>query len=515
MHPTRISEARSDQHLPAHSQISDHSVKLGDAKPALLFAVTVAIRNPAQLRDNKSIEVPFRTQKALLQKKRLHNQVLDFYVTLVTESQMKRRHFLSTLGSTFGAFGTPYSLRGQTPPSSPARTDNYADVLAVEPGDADAYFTEEKLKAAIDIDMSLDNNKFEVVAYNYPGWHSTPFMNKAFENGWTEFEVLRNSKPLYPGHLFPKYPLWGYFNEAQAEGSEHEIETASEFGIDVWMIDWYWFNGTMLFHEQLENGFLKARNRSRLKFAIMWADDDWTNLFPARSPSDAAILLKQKTDKDDMLRLADYCIEHYFHQPNYWRIEGRPVFGIFNLNLLLRYLAADQLKQVFETMRERVARAGLGDLHLQASHQGGYAGHEGKLKTLGFDSATYYHTFGYTYSGTHPPGSRIPYGQAALETIRLWKETAAKVSVPFFPDCPVGWDDSARYGRNAVMVTQRSPDQYQRLLRAAQYFSAGNSNGPKIIFLSSWNEWTEDHVLLPDTVFGYSYLDAVRRTFRS
>jgi hypothetical protein len=96
----------------------------------------------------------------------------------------------------------------------------------------------------------------------------------------------------------------------------------------------------------------------------------------------------------------------------------------------------------------------------------------------------------------------------------VWKEAAAKVSVPFHPDCPVGWDDSARYGSKAVMVTQRTPDQYERLLRAAKHVSAASSAQPKIIFLSSWNEWTEDHVLLPDTVFGYSYLEAVRRTFR-
>ena len=191
------------------------------------------------------------------------------------------------------------------------------------------------------------------------------------------------------------------------------------------------------------------------------------------------------------------------------------MLGIFNLNLLLRYLSADQLKRAFGKMRDRVARAGLGDLHLQASHGDGYAGHEAELQALGFDSATYYHTFGYTYGGGRAPGSRSPYGEAALHTIRLWKEAAAKMTIPFFPDCPVGWDDSARYGSNAVMVTQRSPDQYERLLRAAQYFSAASPARQKIIYLSSWNEWTEDHALLPDTVFGYSYLDAVRRRFRS
>ena len=50
---------------------------------------------------------------------------------------------------------------------------------------------------------------------------------------------------------------------------------------------------------------------------------------------------------------------------------------------------------------------------------------------------------------------------------------------------------------------------------AAKYFLAEASAGvPNIVFLSSWNEWTEDHVLLPDTVYGYSYLEAVRRAFQ-
>jgi hypothetical protein len=134
-------------------------------------------------------------------------------------------------------------------------------------------------------------------------------MEERFGKGWTEFEVLRNSKPLYPGHIFPKYPIWGWFNEADPQWAEREIETAADFGIDVWMIDWYWFNGTQFFQEQLENGFLKARNRSRLKFAIMWAFDDWTNLFPTRSPKNPGIILKQTTDEADILGLTDYCID--------------------------------------------------------------------------------------------------------------------------------------------------------------------------------------------------------------
>ena len=422
---------------------------------------------------------------------------------------MQRRQFFKTLGGSaaLGALGASGIF-----PSSPGRSaeQNFAEVPAVQPGDLEAYFTEEKLRSAIDTTPSLSGMKFEVVAYNFPSWHPSPYMEKIFGKGWTEFETLKNSRPFYPGHLFPKYPLWGYFNEADPAWAEREIEAAAAFGIDVWMVDWYWHNGTMFYHEQLEDGFLKAPNRSKLKFALMWANHHWKNVYPARSVAEAATLLPQLHSEADTLRAIDYCIEHYFHQPNYWRIDGRPVFAIFDLNLLLETFSKEQLKRVFAKLRERVARAGLGDLHLQASHV--YGGHEDELKSLGFDSATLYHTFGWTYGGK-PAGGRTPYGEAAVHTIDLWKETAAKVSVPFFPDCPVGWDDSPRFGASAHMVTQRTPDQYERLLRAAQFFSAASEAKPRIVFLSAWNEWTEDHVLLPDTVFGYSYLDAVRRVF--
>lgn len=423
---------------------------------------------------------------------------------------MRRRQFFRTLGGV-AALGTTGARDAAFPHAALSEANNFAEVPAVSPGDLAAYFTEEKLRQGIDTTVSLQGIKFETVAYNFPSWHPSPFMEKIFGKGWTEFEALKNSKPLYPGHLFPKYPLWGYFNEAEPEWAEREIETAANFGIDVWMIDWYWHSGTMFYHEQLESGFLQAPNRSKLKFAIMWANHHWPNVYPARSPRQAATLLPQLHSEDDMIKVADYCIEHYFHQPNYWRIDGRPVFAFFNLNLLLETFSADQLKRVLEKMRERVAKEGLGDLHLQASHV--YGGHESELKSLGFDSATLYHTFGWTY-GARPPGSRTPYGEAALQTIQIWQRTAQKINIPFFPDCPVGWDDSPRFGPGAHMVTQRTPDQYERLLRAAQYFSAANSAKPNIVFLSAWNEWTEDHVLLPDTVFGYSYLEAVRRVFR-
>lgn len=424
---------------------------------------------------------------------------------------MRRRQFLGALGGALPALHGRMFTGGRQPAVSSVPGGNQEGVAAVRAGDLEAYFSEEKLRQAIDTTPSIRGVKFEVVAYNFPSWHPSPFMEQRFGKGWTEFDTLRNAKPLYPGHQMPRYPLWGFFNEADPEWAAREIETASDYGIDAWMIDWYWHNGTQFYQEQLENGFLKAPNRQKLKFAVMWANHDWKNVYPARSPDQAAVILPQEHSEADTLRVADYCLEHYFHQPNYWRLDGRPVFAIFDLSLLLSALGKDGVKRTFDKMRERVSKAGLGDLHLQASHV--YPVEEGELKNLGLDSATQYHTFGWTYGG-RPPGGRSPYGDGAMATIESWKQTRGKLGVPFYPDCPVGWDDSARFGSGAHMVTERTPDQYERLLRAAQYFSAAGPEQPKVIFVSAWNEWTEDHVLLPDVVYGYSYLEAVRRVFR-
>jgi len=419
---------------------------------------------------------------------------------------MNRRAFIETItAAPLAATTIPSGVASASQAAMPA-CPSEAGVCA---GDLDAYFTEEKLRAAI-TPVDVSGVSFEVVAYNFPSWHPSPFMEDRFGKGWTEYDTLKASRPLFAGHLFPKHPLWGYFNEADPAWAEREIDAAHQHGIDGWLVDWYWHDGTMFYHEQLENGLLKASNRSQLKFALMWANHHWRNVYPATSPNAAATILAQHHSEADCLRVIDYCITHYFREPNYWRIGNGLVFGIFDLSLILQQLGTDGWKRASDAMRARVRAAGLGDLHFQANHI--YGGHEAHLRELGIDSATRYHTFGFTYS--RPPG-RSPWGEGARLTIDDWKTTASKVNVPFFPDCPVGWDDSPRFGAGAHVAVDRSPDQFERLLRAAQYFAAPRvtPSHPAIVMLSAWNEWTEDHVLLPDTIWGYSYLEAVKRVF--
>ncbi|HTS70326.1 MAG TPA: glycoside hydrolase family 99-like domain-containing protein [Terriglobia bacterium] len=380
------------------------------------------------------------------------------------------------------------------------------------------YFTREKVDSLVNTTLPIEGIPFQVMVYNFPSWHPSPVMEKTFGRGWTEFELARHAQTWFEGEIQPKQPLWGMydpsdpnsFNEADPVWAAREIDLAADSGITGFMVDWYWHEGMMFYHEQLEQGFLRAPNRQRLKFALMWANHHWSNLYPAPLQGQEAILYPQTYSEADMDRITDYLLEHYLHEPNYWRINDQPVFAIFNIEGkggILSEFGVEKLRALLDRMRNRVAKAGLKGLHIQASHV--YKAGTTPLKEAGFDSVTHYHTF-----AGGPPGKTTEYAEAMEKSVNLWKTTAPKVNLPYFPDCPVGWDNSPRYGRKAHMFAHRTPDQFELQMLAAKYFVAGQQTKPPVIFLSAWNEWTEDHCLLPDAVYGYAFLDAVRRQFR-
>ncbi len=426
---------------------------------------------------------------------------------------MDRRTFLASSIQAGLAVGFAGKVSAQS-------TDNKPENTALKPNDlpkdligeaaVSEYFSDQRLFEALGTTQLQKPTGIQVVAFNFPSWHPSPFMEQRFGKGWTEFDTLRNARTLFPGHSMPHYPLWGYYDESDPEWAAKEIDLATTYGIDAWMIDWYWHDGTQFYQEQLEQGMLKAPNRQKLKFAVMWANHDWKNVYPARSPEQAAIMLPQKHSFADCENVINYCAEHYFSRPNYLKIGNSPVFAIFDAGKLIEQLGEGGTRKALQIMRERAHKLGFSSLHLQVCN--GYDHYAGQLQDLGFDSATQYGTFGWTY-GAKPPGSRIPYGVGAREAIASWKQKRNTVKVPFFPACSVGWDDSPRFEEFASVAINRSPDQFERLVQAARHFIASDSH-EKMIYIAAWNEWTEDHVLLPDTYWGYSYLEALRRAVK-
>ncbi len=418
------------------------------------------------------------------------------------DSTMNRRDFLLST-----AAGTAAATSLNSVVADAAQADA-ADVkrapLAPPPPGVD-YFTQQRVEAAIDTSVPTQGIDFQAVAFVCNLWHPTPVLEKWFGKGFSEWEICRRAKPQFEGHYQPKRPLWGCYKEAEVEWAEREIDLAASSGIDAFMVDWYWHDGAMFLHEWLENAFLKSPNRNKMKFAVMWANHPWTNFYLAPEEGEEALLLPQNYSDADMDRLGAYLVEHYFTQPNYWKIKNKPVFGIFLASHLQQMLTPAKVHRIFDSWEKRAHQAGLAGIHFQSCGDHGTL----PLADAGFSSVTDYHTF----ATMVPPGGRSTFAHGADTAINRWKSLHQSMKLPYYPECAVGWDNSPRYGKKAHIFVGRTADQYERLLIAAKHFVAANKIDPPIVYMGAWNEWTEDHYLLPDDVYGYSYLEAVRQQF--
>ena len=86
----------------------------------------------------------------------------------------------------------------------------------------------------------------------------------------------------------------------------------------------------------------------------------------------------------------------------------------------------------------------------------------------------------------------------------------------------MGWDPSPRtdqsqeYGNFGYPFTNtisgNTPARFELVLRTVKE-RFEKTNGPRILNINCWNEWTEGSYREPDMVHGMQYLEAVRDVF--
>jgi len=87
-------------------------------------------------------------------------------------------------------------------------------------------------------------------------------------------------------------------------------------------------------------------------------------------------------------------------------------------------------------------------------------------------------------------------------------------SVPYFPHVSIGWDNNPRFKELKPLITKNNtPENVMEAFRAAKNYIDTHPNQPPLMTINSWNEWTEDSYLQPDDLYGYGYLEAVKKVF--
>jgi hypothetical protein len=371
--------------------------------------------------------------------------------------------------------------------------------------------------------------KYQIAVYYFPNYHPDKRNAVWHGKGWTEWELVKKATPRFPGHEQPKVPLWGYEDEAIPEVVAKKIDAARDHGISAFIYDWYWYEDGPFLERALEDGFLKAANNDRLKFAIMWANHDWCNIHPVQRVQPRNVLAKGIVSEKAFVEATDHMIKTYFSHPSYWRVNGGLYVSFYQLKTLLEGLGGlEQTQRVLNDFRERTRAAGCGELHINAVVYGipilpGEAvikDANSLLTALGFDSVTSYVWIHHQVMKDFPVTSYTDYRRLCLRDYEIFTE---RYELPYYPNVTMGWDSSPRTIQSDMydnlgypftpILGGNTPCEFEKALVDAKGFLDKGLTEPKILTINAWNEWTEGSYLEPDTVNGMRYLEAVRKVF--
>jgi hypothetical protein len=350
---------------------------------------------------------------------------------------------------------------------------------------------------------------YHVAAYIWPSCHDDArFGDMLWPEGTGEWEIIKKGNPRFEGHYQPKVPLWGYEMDDDPQVMEKWIDAATDHGVNVFIFDWYWFDEGPFLESSINNGFLQAKNRDEMQFYLMWANHDVRRNYwnVHKYKDDESQLWDGAVDRENFDIIVRRVIERYFSQPNYFKIDGMPVFSIFSIGNLVEGLGTlEEAREAIDYFRAETKKAGFPGLHVQII---GFGNPNDRLltdiETLGANSVTKYN-----WGGPHPE-DYVQWGVESIERRHRWDSA---LSIPYFANASIGWDDSPRFphkGPQHIVHYNKSPESFAAFLQKAKDYCDTRPDQPKLITIFSWNEWVEGGYLLPDMKYGFQHLEAVK-----
>ena len=309
--------------------------------------------------------------------------------------------------------------------------------------------------------------------------------------------------------------MWKGDQDDDPKVVEKWINTALKYGVNTFIYDWYWFHNYPFLEEALDNGFLKAPSNEKMNFYIMYANHEVTNYWNPHINQDTKTLtFDPRIDWDQWKVIVDRVIKRYFHRPNYVKIDGCPVFSMWDFDFFTESFGSlEEAGKAMDYFRAKVKEAGFPDLHLQKCNgiwprsKEETARIKSQIKRFGISS-----TAAYNMGGLEP--DYIRHGMKAIKFRERWYE---EYGIPLFPTVSVGWDDTPRYpnkGEKDVTRYNQSPEAFASFLQTAKEWADDHADTqPKFVMINAWNEYVEGSYLLPDRYWGFSFLEAVKDVF--
>ncbi|MBT8423762.1 MAG: glycoside hydrolase family 99-like domain-containing protein [Silicimonas sp.] len=358
-----------------------------------------------------------------------------------------------------------------------------------------------------------------VIAFFLPQFHPIPENDAFWGKGFTEWRNVVQARPRFRGHDQPHLPAdLGFYDLRVPEVREAQVRLARGAGLHGFCYYHYWFSGRRLLHRPLDD--MLSSGQPDFPFMLCWANENWTRAWDG---GDRELLLAQTYSDEDTIAHARHMVP-IFDDPRYIRIDGRPVFAIYNSDRI-------PCPPTWCDLFRRTCRSEGVDPYLIRVER--YLDEDTRAPdALGFDAALEFQPFSRNFrlwQRTRPDLKRHPRRRLrnrmrkSWQSMQPWKafdthyDMEAFVAFdsaqpapgyPCFPGVCPSWDNSARRptGRGIIFRGSR-PDLFEAWVTA----KLTRQSDTPFLFVNAWNEWAEGNHLEPCQRHGHDWLTAIDR----
>jgi lipopolysaccharide biosynthesis protein len=351
---------------------------------------------------------------------------------------------------------------------------------------------------------SAVDTRIKAIAFYLPQFHPIPENDRWWGTGFTEWNNVTRGKPQFAGHYQPHLPgELGFYDLRLIEVQKRQIELAKTYGLHGFCYHHYWFGGTRLLRQPLDQ--LLTHPDLDFPFCLCWANENWTRRWDGED--DEVLIAQRHSPEDDLAFIRD--IEPALRDRRYIRVGERPLLIVYRPALF------PDIKATATRWRDYCRGAGIGDLFLASTQA--FDRHD--PKEFGFDATIEFapNNMGAPvitaqFRGVNPRFNGTVYDYNYLVEYSRQYEPA---EYPLFRTVTPMWDNEPRRPGRGTVFANSSPARYAEWLEnACRYADDCLRPEEAFVFVNAWNEWAEGAHLEPDRRYGYAYLEATAAALR-
>ncbi len=350
----------------------------------------------------------------------------------------------------------------------------------------------------------------KAVAFYLPQFHPIPENDKWWGKGFTEWTNVSRGQPLFRHHYQPRLPAdLGYYDLRLEDTQVAQADLARDFGIHGFCYYYYWFGGTKLLNQPIEQMARSAKIDTG--FCACWANENWSRNWDGQNRH---VLMQQDYSLESNVNLIRELIP-MMKDPRWIRYNGKAVMLVYRIAIIPNWMETARL------WREECRKAGVGEIHL-CGVRFGLEPLLGQPQDHELDSYVLF------------PPHEAPREDLRDTVLDLRKDFNGEIfSYPAVVngdiekydegyDWPVhrgtmlAWDNTARRLKDARIFHGANPYGFRRWMKTVLEQENRHNPGPEsLVFINAWNEWAEGTYLEPDQHFGKSNLTAFRSAAQS